>query len=241
VLDNAPVLPSSSQKARTRRAPGRWIQRAGGPLCLSIFAHVALAVTAGTYLKLRQPTPSAAVAAMDVDVVEVPGAAAADAPPSAEPSHAAPHHRAGVASRSATARPLGVAAAIGDAANTERFVLVVGTIGAQASATASPTGGPADGDVVGEGDVAVPARLVSSSPLVYPAAARQAELELDLPMEIIVDAEGRVTSARALGRAGYGLDEAALRAIKAYRFSPAQRQGHAVPVRMRWTVQFRLR
>jgi protein TonB len=237
VLDNAPVPSSSSQMARTRRAPGRWIQRAGGPLCLSIFAHAALAVTAGTYFKLRQPTPAAAVAAMDIDVVEVPGAAAADAPPSVEPSHAAPHHRSNPASRSATERAV---AAAGDS-KTEPFVLVVGTIGAQAAATASPTGGPAEGDVVGEGDVAVPARLVSSSPLVYPAAARQAEIEIDLPIEIVVDAEGRVVSARALRRAGYGLDEAALRAIKAYRFSPARREGRAVPVRMRWTVQFRLR
>jgi len=42
-------------------------------------------------------------------------------------------------------------------------------------------------------------------------------------------------------RAGYGLDEAALTAIRAYRFSPAVRAGRAVPVRMRWVVQFRLR
>ena len=44
----------------------------------------------------------------------------------------------------------------------------------------------------------------------------------------------------ALRRAGYGLDEAALQAIRAYRFSPALRAGHPVRVRMRWTIQFRL-
>ena len=47
--------------------------------------------------------------------------------------------------------------------------------------------------------------------------------------------------ARALTHVGYGLDEAALRAIRAYRFSPARRAGRPVPVRMRWSVQFRLR
>src|SRR5450432_2117229 len=130
VLDKAPVLPSSSQMARTRRAPGRWIQRAGGPLCLSIFAHAALAVTAGTYLKLRQPPPAAQVVAMDVDVVELPGVPAAtsraDAPPSAAPSRAAPHHRLSSASRSATDRAVDPAVAVRAAATPERFVLVVG-------------------------------------------------------------------------------------------------------------------
>jgi outer membrane biosynthesis protein TonB len=47
--------------------------------------------------------------------------------------------------------------------------------------------------------------------------------------------------ARAGIRAGYGLDDAAARAIRDYRFSPAIRAGRPVAVRMRWTVQFRLR
>jgi protein TonB len=89
--------------------------------------------------------------------------------------------------------------------------------------------------------VSVPARLLSSSPLVYPPAARQAEIESDFPVEIVVDLDGRVIAARAITRAGYDLDEAALRAIRAYRFSPAMRGGQPVRVRMRWTVQFRLR
>ena len=42
----------------------------------------------------------------------------------------------------------------------------------------------------------------------YPPAARQAEIETDLPLEIVVDGAGRVVSARAVGHAGYGLDEA---------------------------------
>ena len=98
----------------------------------------------------------------------------------------------------------------------------------------------ASGDALNEGEVSVPARLISSGTLVYPPAARQAEVEIDLPLEIVVDTDGRVASARALRRAGYGLDEAALRAIRAYRFSPALRAGLPVRVRMRWTIQFRL-
>jgi protein TonB len=65
-------------------------------------------------------------------------------------------------------------------------------------------------------------------------------VEADLPLEIVVGTDGRVGSARPLAHAGYGLDEAALRALLHYRFSPAMRGGRAVPGRMRWVVQFRL-
>lgn len=87
----------------------------------------------------------------------------------------------------------------------------------------------------------VRARLMVATPLAYPAAARRAEIEVDYPLDIVVDASGRVTAARPLGRAGYGIDEAAVGAVGQYRFSPARRDGRAVAVRMRWAVQFRLR
>lgn len=98
-----------------------------------------------------------------------------------------------------------------------------------------------DAAATAESDVDVPARLLSSAPLAYPPAARQSEIELDFPLEIVVDASGHVISARASSHAGYGLDEAALQGIRGYRFSPAVRAGRPVAVRMRWIVQFRLR
>jgi len=48
-----------------------------------------------------------------------------------------------------------------------------------------------------------------------------------------------VVSARALQHAGYGFDEAAMAALRTYRFAPAKRNGRAVAVRMKWTVDFR--
>lgn len=89
--------------------------------------------------------------------------------------------------------------------------------------------------------VGVPARLLASAPLVYPARARAAEIEGDVEVEIVVDTRGRVVDARVARPAGYGLDEAALVAVRGYRFSPASRDGAAVRVRMRWSVQFQLR
>ena len=116
-----------------------------------------------------------------------------------------------------------------------------------AAAVASTAGAGVGGEDAGadgiypESRVTSRARLVFSGPLVYPAAASRNEIEADVPLEIVVDGVGRVTSAVGLGRAGFGLDEAARQAVTRYRFSPALRDGRAVRVRMRWIVQFRLR
>lgn len=96
-------------------------------------------------------------------------------------------------------------------------------------------------EIVPESGVSTAARLVRGAAVEYPAAAREAEIEVDVPVEIVVDTSGAVIAARSITHSGYGLDEAALRAVRAYRFSPAQRAGAPVRVRMRWVVQFRLR
>lgn len=96
-------------------------------------------------------------------------------------------------------------------------------------------------ETVPEAAVSVPARLIASAAASYPAEARASEAEADVLLEIVVDTTGAVVQARSLSRAGFGLDEAALSAIRKYRFSPAQRDGRLVRVRMRWSVQFRLR
>ena len=91
-----------------------------------------------------------------------------------------------------------------------------------------------------ESTVDVPARLQSSVPVVYPEAARAAEIEADVLLELVVDSDGRVASARPLAAHALGLTDAAVRAVRAYRFTPARRVGRPVRVRMRWTVAFRL-
>ena len=89
--------------------------------------------------------------------------------------------------------------------------------------------------------VQVSARLVQSVTAAYPVHARTDEVEGDVAVEIVVDREGRVIDARVTRPAGHAFDAAALAAVRAYRFSPAQREGRPVRVRMPWSVQFRLR
>ncbi len=128
-----------------------------------------------------------------------------------------------------------------------RFVLATGsapfTVGASAptGAHGGDDGAAGSTEIVPESAVTVPARLLANGAVAYPAAARQAEVEADVPVSIVVDRDGRVVEARALSRSGYGLDDAAVQAVRGYRFSGALREGHRVRVRMRWVVQFRLR
>lgn len=109
--------------------------------------------------------------------------------------------------------------------------------GTHAAASAGPAGGGATFDAR---DVGVPAKLASGAAATYPPDARADEIEGDVGLEIVVGEDGRVVDARVVVARGHGLDEAALAAVRAYRFSPARRDGRAVRVRMPWTVEFRL-
>jgi TonB family protein len=94
-----------------------------------------------------------------------------------------------------------------------------------------------------ESEVTDRATLLSGPKPVYPATALADGIELDAPLafEIVVDTNGAVISTRPLGVAGHGFDEAALSAVRAFRFTPAKRDGDLVRVRMRWTVEFHLK
>ena len=253
---------------RVNAAP--WIRRGGSAVLMSAAVHAAAAVTIGSVLALAPVSsgPAPEPAAIDVTVMAAPDVLvpqSAPPPPAlAQPAHAAAtmRHRPAARPMAATApapHPVTSAAPIAAPPADEPpmiFALSAGTVASgpalaapaapvPARATPSATGGEGaasvDSATVGEHQVDVPARQLAEGPLAYPPAARQAEIELDFPLEIVVDAAGRVVSARALAHAGYGLEEAALQGIRGYRFSPAMRAGHATAVRMRWVVHFRLR
>ncbi len=96
-------------------------------------------------------------------------------------------------------------------------------------------------EVVDERGVSVRAAVAFGPAPVYPAEARAAQIEVDVPLEIVVNPEGEVVLARVTRHMGYGFEDSAIDAIRRYRFTPAQRDGQAVAVRMLWTMQYRLR
>jgi protein TonB len=58
--------------------------------------------------------------------------------------------------------------------------------------------------------------------------AQQAEIEGVVLIEVTIDPSGSVVDARVIRGLGYGLDEAALRAAKAWTFQPAMRCGRPI-------------
>ena len=128
-----------------------------------------------------------------------------------------------------------------------RFVMTVGpatrTLGGIAArsegaeaARASAESGPA-----AETAADTPAKLQVGSTPSYTREAAAAGVEADVPLEIEIDSAGTVIGARALVHVGYGLEEAALRSVRGYRFSPALRAGKPLAIRMRWLMRFQLR
>ena len=95
-------------------------------------------------------------------------------------------------------------------------------------------------EVVDERGVSTRASVAYGPLPVYPRSARAAEVETDVPVEIIVNERGAGIDARVMSHFGYGFEETTLEAIRRYRFTPAQRDGRAVAVRMVWTMQYRL-
>ena len=75
----------------------------------------------------------------------------------------------------------------------------------------------------------------------YPLQARQEQWEGDVTCAVHISPHGRVLEADIVQGSGHEvLDAAALKAVRAARFSPALRRGRPVEVRVRLTVSFRL-
>ncbi len=76
--------------------------------------------------------------------------------------------------------------------------------------------------------------------LSYPPRAKELGVEGIVILEVDIDKKGRVVAVRVVKRAGFGFDEAAVNMIKNSKFLPAYSDGRPVPVRMRFTIVFRL-
>jgi protein TonB len=83
-----------------------------------------------------------------------------------------------------------------------------------------------------------PERIFNVDP-VYPAAARAARIEGLVVLEVVINAEGRVESARVL-RSVPLLGQAALDAVRQWRYTPTLLNGAPVPIIMTLTVNFSL-
>jgi TonB family protein len=75
----------------------------------------------------------------------------------------------------------------------------------------------------------------------YTKEARSANLQGEVRLEIAVDARGNAFVLRDMWPLGLGLDESAMETVNTWKFRPAlQEDGNPVPVRLFWSVRFRL-
>jgi TonB family protein len=89
------------------------------------------------------------------------------------------------------------------------------------------------------GDVTAPQSIVRVEP-VYTEIARKARIEGIVIIEAIIDRQGNVTDVRVLKPLPMGLDQAALDAVRKWKFKPGTLNGQPVPVIYNLTVNFRL-
>jgi protein TonB len=89
------------------------------------------------------------------------------------------------------------------------------------------------------GDVKAPVAISRSAPR-YPEVARKARIEGTVIVEAVIDPAGNVVDARVLSDIGMGCGQAALDAIRSWKYEPATFNGRPVRVYLTVTVSFRL-
>ena len=88
------------------------------------------------------------------------------------------------------------------------------------------------------GDIKSPVKIHDVRP-VYPPIAREAGVTGVVILEVVIDADGNVAESRVL-RSIPLLDQAALNAVKEWKFEPTYLNGAPTPVIMVVTVSFNL-
>jgi protein TonB len=82
------------------------------------------------------------------------------------------------------------------------------------------------------------ARLLKSVPPVYPSAARTQHLSGVVKIDALIDATGNVSTVKVISGPGL-LHQAALEAVKQWKYEPAELDGKPTPVHLTVTLQFR--
>jgi protein TonB len=85
-----------------------------------------------------------------------------------------------------------------------------------------------------------PPRVVEKAFPSYPEDAKKEKVQGVVIVQAVIDKDGTVSRVRAVKRLHPSLDEAALDAIRQWRFEPALLEGEPVAVHYNLTINFRL-
>ncbi len=103
--------------------------------------------------------------------------------------------------------------------------------------TAKQPAAPAAPVAIG-GDVK-PARMISSVAPMYPALAKSQHIAGSVRVDALVDTNGRVTTMKIVSGPSM-LHQAAMDALRQWKYQPATLDGKPVPMHLTVTIQFRL-
>lgn len=95
-------------------------------------------------------------------------------------------------------------------------------------------------DVASGGTVSVKPRVIRQFKARYPDEAKSARIEGTVKLSVLIDTNGHVQDVSILEGPGYGLNETAKEALEKFIFSPAEKLGEKVPVRIVYVYRFRL-
>jgi periplasmic protein TonB len=101
-------------------------------------------------------------------------------------------------------------------------------------------GGGAGGGIFHVGGGVSPPRAVFSPEPEFSEEARKAKFQGVCTLGLVVGVDGRASNIRVLSSLGMGLDEKAIEAVKNWKFEPAMKDGHPVPVEIALEVDFHL-
>ncbi|MFI5348200.1 MAG: energy transducer TonB [Elusimicrobiota bacterium] len=176
------------------------------------------------------------------------------APPPPAPAVAAPPVKRRVHRRAAPKPPKAILVAPPAPLLTTPAAAVVIPVAEAAPSSAAPAGLPQlsekdlpEGYVEEQGFTFAPLYRVTQAPKLlqalnpeYPPRARELQKEGVVILEVDIDAQGRVVSARIIEESGWGFGAAALKAILRAGFAPARIESTAVPVRYRLPIRFQM-
>lgn len=113
------------------------------------------------------------------------------------------------------------------------------TQGVKVIAVGKDIGSSSQGPIEVGGMVPMPERIEGAQPE-YPPAAKSARLEGQVDIELIIGVSGYVDRARIVVRSAPSLDEAAIAAVKRWKYRPTLINGVPVPVKTRVRISFTL-
>lgn len=89
------------------------------------------------------------------------------------------------------------------------------------------------------GGQTIPPKRFSTTPPVYPSLARMQHIQGDVTLDVLVDANGRPSTTKVLSGPAL-LQQAAVSAVRQWKYQPGMLNGAAIPTHVSVTITFRL-